>query len=255
MSNNFRSNAEIIVKANVTGEIFECKEGLSFWGGVDPSTGCIVDVHHINHGNSLVGKLVLMPTSRGSCSGSGVLLQLMQNGLAPRALIFHEEEEILTLGAIVSDQLFNKKVAILRVSKDIYSDLATADTAEIFENTLVFGSKTIKLWGLDTETLYLNSTDRSMLNGDQGIANKIAMEAICKMAVVQSANELIDVTKGHIDGCILAHDANLIFAEKMYKLGANVSIPTTINAISVNRNNWENQGVEPDFGNKASRLA
>ena len=62
MSNNFRSNAEIIVKANVTGEIFECKEGLSFWGGVDPSTGCIVDVHHINHGNSLVGKLVLMPT-------------------------------------------------------------------------------------------------------------------------------------------------------------------------------------------------
>ncbi len=168
MSNNFRSNAEIIVKANVTGEIFECKEGLSFWGGVDPSTGCIVDVHHINNGNSLVGKLVLMPTSRGSCSGSGVLLQLMQNGLAPRALIFHEEEEILTLGAIVSDQLFNKKVAILRVSKDIYSDLA---------------------------------------------------------------------------------------AEKMYKLGANVSIPTTINAISVNLNNWENQGVEPDFGNKASRLA
>ena len=60
MSNNFRSNAEIIVKANVTGAIFECKEGLSFWGGVDPSTGCIVDVHHINHGNSLVGKLVLM---------------------------------------------------------------------------------------------------------------------------------------------------------------------------------------------------
>ena len=94
-----------------------------------------------------------------------------------------------------------------------------------------------------------------MLNGDQGTANKIAMEAICKMAAVQSANELIDVTKGHIDGCILAHDANLIFAEKMYKLGANVSIPTTINAISVNLNNWENLGVEPDFGNKASRLA
>ena len=175
MSNNFRSNAEIIVKANVTGEIFECKEGLSFWGGVDPSTGCIVDVHHINNGNSLVGKLVLMPTSRGSCSGSGVLLQLMQNGLAPKALIFHEEEEILTLGAIVSDQLFNKKVAILRVSKDIYSDLAMADKAEIFENTLVCGSKTIKLWGLDTEILNLNSTDRRMLNGDQGAANKLSL--------------------------------------------------------------------------------
>ena len=78
MSDNFRSNAEIIVKANVTGEIFECKEGLSFWGGVDPSTGCIVDVHHINHGNSLVGKLVLMPTSRGVLQRKRCPLQLVQ---------------------------------------------------------------------------------------------------------------------------------------------------------------------------------
>ena len=94
-----------------------------------------------------------------------------------------------------------------------------------------------------------------MLNGDQGIANKIAMEAICKMAVVQSANELIDVTKGHIDGCILAHDANLIFAEKLAALGEQVRIPTTINAISVERENWLYQMIPEVFGNKASKLA
>ena len=116
MSHDFPTNAEIIVKANVKGEIFECNEGLSFWGGVDPGTGCIIDVHHPNHGNFLSTKFILMPTSRGSCSGSGVLLQLAQNGLAPAGLIFHETEEILTLGAIVADQLFDKKVAILRVS-------------------------------------------------------------------------------------------------------------------------------------------
>ena len=70
------------------------------------------------------------------------------------------------------------------------------------------------------------------------------METICKMAAIQNAQELVDVTKGHIDGCILAHDANLIFAEKMCQLGAAISIPTTINAISVNRNNWQSQGID-----------
>ena len=255
MPHDFRTHAEIIVNTNVKGEIFECNEGLSFWGGVDPKTGYIIDVHHPNHGNFLSKKFILMPTSRGSCSGSGVLLQLAQNGLAPAALIFHETEEILTLGAIVADQLFDKKVAILRLPKDIYSALAMADKAEIFENTLLFGSKKIKLRDLDTNTLNLNSKDQSILDGNHGAAQQIAMETICKMAAIQNAKELIDVTKGHIDGCILAHDANLIFAEKMYQLGASISIPTTINAISVNRNNWQSQGIKPDFGNKASRLA
>ena len=244
-----------IVQKDIKGKIFKCCEGLSFWGGVDPHTGRIIDIHHPNHGSFISKKFLLMPTSRGSCSGSGVLLQLAQNELAPAALIFHETEEILTLGAIVADQLFDKQVAVLRVSKEIYNELSLADTAEIFRNKLMFGSKIIKLKRLNIGALNLSSEDQSILNGEQGIAQKIAMETICKMARLQNAKELISITKGHIDGCILAHDANLMFAEKMYQLGASISIPTTINAISVNRNNWESQGIDPDFGNKASRLA
>ena len=244
-----------IVQKDIKGKIFKCCEGLSFWGGVDPHTGRIIDIHHPNHGSFISKKFLLMPTSRGSCSGSGVLLQLAQNELAPAALIFHETEEILTLGAIVADQLFDKQVAVLRVSKEIYNELALADTAEIFRNKLMFGSKIIKLKRLNIGALNLSSEDQSILNGEQGIAQKIAMETICKMARLQNAKELIGITKGHIDGCILAHDANLMFAEKMYQLGASISIPTTINAISVTRNDWESQGIDPDFGNKASRLA
>ena len=44
------------------------------------------------------------------------------------------------------------------------------------------------------------------------------MEVICVMAAVQDTNELIDVSRAHIDGCILAHDANLDFAEKMFDM-------------------------------------
>ena len=255
MLDDTHTKAQVLVKSNAKGKIFVCNEGLSFWGGVDPTTGSIIDTHHPNHGSLLSGQFVLMPTSRGSCSGSGVLLQLAQNGLAPSALVFYEPEEILTLGAIVADQLFGKKIAVLRVSKGVYSELSETHEAEILENTLIFGSNAINLKELNIRTLDLSTNDRRVLNGEHGAAQKIAMETICKMAAIQGARKLIDITKGHIDGCILAHDANLIFAEKMYQLGAKINIPTTINAISVDRNNWQSQGVATGFGNKASRLA
>ena len=75
------------------------------------------------------------------------------------------------------------------------------------------------------------------------------------MAVVLGAERLTDVTRGHIDGCILAHDANLIFAERMAELGAKVQIPTTIIAISVDRENSMSYGLPASFENAASRLA
>ena len=62
------------------------------------------------------------------------------------------------------------------------------------------------------------------------------------------------MTRGHIDGCILAHPANLVFAEKMAALGARTSIPTTTNAISVDQCGWQQQGIDKDFDMLPARL-
>ncbi|MGB7243425.1 MAG: aconitase family protein [Sulfitobacter sp.] len=247
--------ATLLVQNDAKGEILVCSEGLSFWGGVDPETGVIIDAHHPNHGICLAGKIVLMQTSRGSCSGSGVLLQLAQNGMAPAALVFTDREEILTLGAVISERLFDRPVSVMRLSPSVFLDLSKAETATLHDNTLTFGGKTIALARPQTQGMILTDADRHMLDGSEGPAVQIAMEVLCLMTVAQGAHDLVDVTRGHIDGCILAHDANLQFAEKMQKMGAKIRIPTTINAISVDRENWQNQNVVPDFGKKASRLA
>ena len=125
------NGATIYVQNEVDSDIVVCNEGLSFWGGVDPDTGVIIDNHHPNCGEELSGKIVLMPTSRGSCSGSGVLLQLAQNGKAPAAIIFRESEDILTLGAMIAERLFNKKIAILRLEPQIYEILSEQKSAKI----------------------------------------------------------------------------------------------------------------------------
>lgn len=60
----------ILAAGEARGDVLACRDGLSFWGGVDPESGRIIDAHHPNRGDCVAGKILLMPTSRGSCSGS-----------------------------------------------------------------------------------------------------------------------------------------------------------------------------------------
>lgn len=246
---------QIIVAGNISGPVLVCSEGLSFWGGVNADTGILQDAHHPQHGCSLVGRILMMPTSRGSCSGSGVLLELAMNGHAPAALVFHEPADILTLGAFIAARMFDRPVAVLRLSRKSYDLLATKSEAHIEEGRIVADNMVLELSPLDLTALVLSSDDMAMLKGAQGEAVKLAMEAIFTMGVVQGATRLTDITRTHIDGCIYAGRANLVFAQTMMEMGARVKVPTTMNAISVDQDNWRTQGVPPAFGLPASQLA
>ena len=163
----------IFVTRDAKGEVLACKEGLSFWGGVDPDTGVIIDAHHPDFGATLAGRIVLMPTSRGSCSGSGVLLQLARSGSAPAALVFREDEEILTLGAMIAEKLFERPVAVLRLEPTVYDRLAMADMAEITHNALTFADTSIPLSPPMTEGLILSDGDRALLDGKDDLPARL----------------------------------------------------------------------------------
>ena len=247
--------AFVVVPADAEGEIVVCSEGLSFWGGVDPVNGVVIDAHHDLHGQSVAGKIVLMPTSRGSCAGSGVLLELALNGHAPAALIFREDEEILTLGAVIATRMFDRSVGVARLSASDYVALSSVKAARMRGSRLTADGVSIDLHRTSGSDLELTPSDRSKLNGDHGRATALAMEVVCAMAASQGAKRLIDVSRGHIDGCIHSHSANLVFAETMAGMEAKVAIPTTMNAISIDRENWTEHDLPPDFGQAASRLA
>ena len=247
--------SKFIVQAEAAGDVLYSDEGLSFWGGVDPLTGRVIDVHHPWYGLEIAGKILVMPTSRGSCSGSGVLLELALNGQAPAALIFSAAEETLTLGAVIAARLFDKRIAVAHLARKDFYALSQAPKATIRANALYFGQDRCALRPLKKFDLKLSPLDQLRLSGAPTNPTTLAMEVICIMAVALGAERLTDVTRGHIDGCILAHDANLIFAERMAELGAKVQIPTTINAISVDRENSMSYGLPASFENAASRLA
>jgi len=244
-----------IIPGRASGRILACDEGLSFWGGVDPLTGIVIDAHHPLCGQSLAGKVLVMPTTRGSCSGSGVMLDLALNGIAPAAFVFREAEDVVTLGAMISGRMFDRPVPVVRLGPEAFAIAAAGQSAELTEGALIVDGNALPLAPLPIANLELSPEDHAMLAGTDGPARRIAMEVICAMAALQSATALVDVTQGHIDGCILANTANLRFAETMAEMGGRVSIPTTMNAISVDHGNWRTQGVPPDFGLRAARLA
>jgi len=228
---------------------------LSFWGGVDPATASVTDAHHPLHGANITGIVLMMPTGHGSRTGNGVLIDLALNGRAPAALICCEAEDVLTLGALVAPRLFGCGLPVVRLSRPLFDRVARAARVDITDAALVADGEEITLGPPAAGDLVLSDVDRDFLAGAHGLAAQHAMEILATMAVSQGASTLFAVTRVHIDGCIYASPANLRFADEMAAMGARVVVPTTTNAISVDRENWRSQGVPEGFGGPASRLA
>ncbi|MGH7555387.1 MAG: aconitase X swivel domain-containing protein [Longimicrobiales bacterium] len=93
-------------------------EPISFWGGVDPGTGNIIDRRHPQLSECVRGKILAMPSGRGSSSSSSVLAECVRAGTAPSAILLAEPDQILVLGALVAEELYDRTVPILVVSDE-----------------------------------------------------------------------------------------------------------------------------------------
>jgi cis-L-3-hydroxyproline dehydratase len=255
MSGEGLSHAEAVLAGRARGPVVATTKPLSFWGGVDPASGTVIDVHHPLHGRRLTGVVLVMPSSRGSCSGSGVLLDLLLTGRGPAALVFSEPEDVLTLGALVAAELFGVSLPVVRASPEAFEALSAASEIAIDDSAIEAAGWRMPLAPPASGDLALTLEDQALLDGAGGEAARQAMRIIRAVAVNQQATRLVDVAQVHIDGCIYATPANLTFAERMADLGGRVRVPTTLNAISVDRDHWQVQGVPEAFGRPAQHLA
>ena len=116
-----------IVAGAAEGTALVSSEPLSFWGGVCPRTGEIIDRRHELLGASVTDKVFLFPSGRGSSTSSAVLMQSIKAGVAPAAIINLGIDPILALGSIVSDELYHQTVPIVILGKDDFSSIKQND--------------------------------------------------------------------------------------------------------------------------------
>ncbi len=101
----------------------------------------------------------------------------------------------------------------------------------------------------------LTQKDRQMLHGRHGEAARLAMSILVRMAEVYGAEELMDISQVHVDGCGLLSEASLQFAETLASGGGKVSVPTTLNMGPLDLQNWREFGVPEEFAARAVRQA
>jgi len=118
----------IIFKGKIKGEALVTSQPVSFYGGVDPDSGILVEKGHELEGKNIKGKILVFPTGKGSTVGSYTLFRMKKNNTAPVGMINKECETIVAVGAIISE--------IPCVDKIDVSKIKTGDIIEIENDTV-----------------------------------------------------------------------------------------------------------------------
>jgi len=105
-----------IFKGKVTGEALVTKDSISFYGGVDPENGVVVEKGHELENVSISDKILVFPSGKGSTVGSYVIYQMAKTGKGPKALVLHDCEAIVAVGCIISELPCIDQIDITQIS-------------------------------------------------------------------------------------------------------------------------------------------
>jgi len=96
-----------------SGQALVFSQPLSFWGGINAETGDISDHSHPGLGQNVAGRILVLPSGRGSSSSSSVLAEAIRRGTAPAGILLERPDPILAVGAIVAEFLYDIRMPLV----------------------------------------------------------------------------------------------------------------------------------------------
>ncbi|MDO8863655.1 DUF126 domain-containing protein [Haliea sp. E1-2-M8] len=116
--------AEAVVFAgDCTAPVLMLDEPLSFWGGLDPETGVIIDARHPQQGASLAGRILLMPGIRGSTSAAGTLCEALRQGNGPAAFILPAPDALILAAVTIARELYDRVTPVVTIGRAHWPEL------------------------------------------------------------------------------------------------------------------------------------
>lgn len=128
---------EIVAGGTAEGRALTSQTPLSFWGGVDVATGMVQDIHNELNGSCMTGRVLCIPFDRGSCSGSGIMLEMIRRGTNPAALLCVEAEAVLALAPLVGETLYGRTVPIRTVPREVFDCIEDGSAVTFLEDAIV----------------------------------------------------------------------------------------------------------------------
>ena len=120
-----------LVDGDGSGLILATRQNISFWGGVAPETGRIVDPRHEHFNRTIAGKVLVFPYGKGSAAAPLVLLELSRQGTLPAAIVNIEADPLLVAGPIISKHFYNRTIPLILVSTAAFDRFKTGAFARV----------------------------------------------------------------------------------------------------------------------------
>ena len=116
-----------ISEGKADGEVIVSKDSVCFYL-VEPETGVVVEKNHDIEGKSIAGKILVMPSGKGSSvvQADG-LFKLAKNDKAPKAMIIEHADTVLVTGAIIMEIPMVHKVEAKFYKTVIDGDVVSLD--------------------------------------------------------------------------------------------------------------------------------
>ncbi len=133
-----------ILSGQCQGPVVWTDTPLSFWGGVDPETGIIVDRHHPLCGTCITNRVLVVPATRGSSTSSGVFLEMIRAKTAPVGIVTLQLDPVLALGAIIGEKLYQRSVVMLTVSSEGFDQLKGCADAAVLADARIISDQNIE---------------------------------------------------------------------------------------------------------------
>lgn len=126
-----------LVAGEAQGEALVSDEPLSFWGGYDQHTGEIIDRRHPLSGQVAAGRILALPSTRGSSTTTAILLEAIRLGTAPAALLTVGPDVFLALASIVADEMYQKPLPVVALAPEEFETLTTGQELRVFADGTV----------------------------------------------------------------------------------------------------------------------
>jgi predicted aconitase with swiveling domain len=109
-------HGRMIHPGRAEGQALVSRMGISFFGGVDPETGIVVEKGHDLEGKCVSGRILVFPSGKGSTVGSYTLYRMSRSDKAPAAILNAECEPITAVGCILAGIPCVDRLPIDRIS-------------------------------------------------------------------------------------------------------------------------------------------
>ena len=154
--------------------------------------------------------------------------------------------DIICLGSDNYNQLIESEPQVAVIHPNGSLELGTPETIAESEN---MGDTS-----QDNDDNLFSQEELELIESSKNEAERMAWRVLIRYAHVVSASRFIDIAKGHIDGCTYIGPGGLDFVQRLVEAGGSVSVPTTLNSVSTDRQQWQSLGVPMDYAHNSIAL-